>query len=246
VTLATTIQASVEMHEFGARALVVNGEDVRPRISKTYELLAFLAARRPAQASRAELLDALFEGRADNSARAYLRQATHWLRQLLPAGGIVVEDGWVRIGEDVAITSESNRFETALAEAARLQGTERLAATLEALSISDQGEYLPGSRSEWAERRGRELSELATDARYEAAELALATGDYGRARALVAQVLDEDRFREPAWRLSMRIAETFGDEQGIMRAYSACERSLAEVGTTPSPTTRQLLEQLRR
>jgi DNA-binding SARP family transcriptional activator len=246
VTLTTIVQASVDLTEFGARALLVGGEAVRPRIAKTYELLAYLAARRPPQASRTELLEALFEGRADASARAYLRQATHWLRQLLPEGGVIVEDGRIRISEDVTITSESMRFEAALAEAARLQGEERLAATLRALEIFDRGEYLPGSRSEWAEQRKRDLGDLASDARYEAGELALASGDYGRARALVAQVLEADPFREPAWRLSMRIAEMLGDEPGIIRAYHECERSLAAVGTTPSPTTRQLLERLRR
>jgi DNA-binding SARP family transcriptional activator len=246
VRLSAAVPVSVELREFGARMLLVNGSEARPRIGKAYELLAFLATRSPARASRSELLDALFGGRADKSARAYLRQATHWLRQLLPEGGIVVEDGRVRVSEEVAITSESARFETALIEAARLQGSDRLGATLAALEIFDRGEYLPGSHSEWADRRQAELAELAADARYEAAELALAAGDHGRARALVLQVLGEDPFREPAWRLAMRVAETFGDEQGILRAYHDCEQSLARVGTTPSPTTRQLLERLRR
>ncbi len=246
VALNMTVKASVELREFGTRALLVDGEEVRPRIAKTYELLALLATRRPPAANRAELLDALFSGRADDSARAYLRQAVHWLRQLLPEGGLVVENGSVGLGEEVAITSDSMRFESALVEAARLQGEGRLATTLAALELFDQGEYLPGSRSEWAQARQQQLSDLATDARYEAAELALSAGDYARARLLVGQVLIADSFREPAWRLSMRIAETFGDEQGVLRAYQECERALAEVGTTPSPTTRQLLERLRR
>jgi ATP/maltotriose-dependent transcriptional regulator MalT/DNA-binding SARP family transcriptional activator len=246
VRLSRTVQVSVELREFGARTLLVNGDEVRPRIGKTYELLAFLATRSPPRATRTELLEALFEGRADKSARAYLRQATHWLRQLLPDGGLVVEDGRVQINDDVAMTSESIRFEAALAEAARLQGGDRLTATLAALAIFDQGEYLPGTRSNWGDRRQQELADLANDARFEAAELALAAGDHRRARALVTELLTADPFREPGWRLAMRVAETLGDEQGIMRAYHDCERSLAEVGAAPSPTTRQLLERLRR
>ena len=44
----------------------------------------------------------------------------------------------------------------------------------------------------------------------------------------------------------MRSANALGDEDGVIRAYQACERALAEVGTKPSATTRDLLERLRR
>ena len=37
-----------------------------------------------------------------------------------------------------------------------------------------------------------------------------------------------------------------GDEDGVIRAYHACERAVAAIGTGPSPTTRDLLERLRR
>jgi two-component SAPR family response regulator len=246
IALATSVQASVELQEFGRRVILVNGQEARPRIAKTYELLAFLATRRPAQAKRDELLEALFEGRTDESARAYLRQAVHWLRQALPADAIVVEGGRVRLSDEVAITSESTRFESRLAEAARLQGDDRLAVTLETLRVYDRGEYLPGTRSAWADTRHQELADLATDARYEAAELAFAAGDHDLAQALAGQVLAADPFREAASRLLMRVSDTLGDEKGVIRAYHDCERSLAELGTTPSPSTRQLLERLRR
>jgi hypothetical protein len=176
IALPTSVRASVDLREFGQRAILVNGVEARPRIAKTYELLAYLATRRPAQAKRDELLEALFEGRSDESARAYLRQAVHWLRQVLPEGGIVVEDGRVRLSDEVTITSESMRFASQLAEAARMQGSERISATQRALAIYDQGEYLPGPRSAWADEREQELSDLATDARYEVAELALTAG----------------------------------------------------------------------
>jgi DNA-binding SARP family transcriptional activator len=246
VTLARTVQASVELREFGARAIIVNGQEERPRIAKTYELLAYLATRRPAQAKRDELLDALFAGRSDESSRAYLRQAVHWLRHALPAAAVIVEGGRVRLSDEVAISSESTRFESQLAEAARLQGEERLAATLDALAIYTQGEYLPGGHSTWADERQQQLADLATDAAYEAAEIAFAAGRYDQARTLAGQVLSADPFREAAFRLMMRISDTLGDEKGVIRAYHDCERALAELDTTPSPSTRQLLERLRR
>jgi DNA-binding SARP family transcriptional activator len=246
VSVSGSVRSTVELQEFGERAILINGEVTRPRIAKTYELMAYLAARQPAEATRDELLDALFDSRSDESARAYLRQAIHWLRQVLPEGGVIAEAGRVQLSDDVVISSDSARFESQLAEAARLRGSERLAATLDALAIYDQGDYLSGARSGWADARHQHLADLATDARYEAAELALASSDYDLAGALTQQVLNADRFREPAWRLMMRVADALGNEQGVIRGYQDCERALAELDTRPSSSTRQLLESLRR
>jgi DNA-binding SARP family transcriptional activator len=180
------------------------------------------------------------------STRSYLRQATHWLRQSLPEGSVIAEGSTVGLSPDLAIATESLRFERDLAEAARLQGAERLDATLRALSVYDRGEYLPGRRSAWSDEREAQLASAATDARYEAAELTFAAGDYPRAAALVRKVVDAESFHEAAWRLTMRIANTLGDENAVIHAFRDCERSLASVGVQPSPTTRELLDNLRR
>jgi DNA-binding SARP family transcriptional activator len=241
------VRAPVELVEFGRCAILVDGEDARPRIAKAYELLAYLLTRPGAEAGRGELLDALFDGRVDESTRSYLRQAARWLRHVLPGdNALVVERGRVRLGDDVQATSESTRFEAALAVAARLQGEARLTATLEALAVFDQGEYLPGTRSHWVDERRLRLAEIATDARYEAAELAFTAGVLDQADRLAAQVLAADAFREAAWRLTMRIANALGDDDGVIRAFQRCERALAQLGTEPAPSTRDLLERLRR
>ena len=240
-------RAAVELVEFGRRAILVDGEEARPRIAKTYELLAYLVTRADGAADRDELLDVLFDGRIDDSTRAYLRQAVRWLRRVLPhEGSLVVEGGRVRFGDDVVVTSESTVLESRLAEAARLQGDDRLAATLDALAVFDRGEYLPGSHLRWVDDRRERLIELATDARYEAAELAFAAGSLDRAEGLAGEVLRVDPFREAAWRLTMRVANALGDHDGVIRAYQRCEAALAQIGTEPAASTRELLDRLRR
>jgi DNA-binding SARP family transcriptional activator len=247
VAVNARVQAPVQLMEFGRSAIVVNGEEVRPRIAKTYELLAYLVTRAPPRAERDELLDALFDGRSDESTRAYLRQAVRWLRHVLPdAEALVVARGTVSLSGDVQIASESTRFEAQLVEAARLQAGDRLAATRDALEIYDRGDYLPGGRSAWVDGRRRRLAELAAGARSEAAELAFAAERYDEAARLAEEVLHTEPFRETAWRLTMRVASALGDDDGVIRAYHACERALAQVGTTPSASTHQLLERLRR
>ena len=55
-----------------------------------------------------------------------------------------------------------------------------------------------------------------------------------------------DPFREGTWRLLMRTSHALGDEDRVITAYRSCERAMGELGTEPSPTTRKLLEALRR
>jgi DNA-binding SARP family transcriptional activator len=246
-SLEAAPRTSVELAEFGRRAIIVDGQEARPRIAKTYELLAYLITRPEGEAGRDELLNVLFDGRIDDSTRAYLRQAVRWLRHVLPSdGAVVVEGGRVRVGEDVLVTSESTLLESRLTEAARLQGEERLVSTLDALDVFDRGDYLPGSHLRWVDDRREHLVELATDARYEAAELAFAAGSLDRADRLAAEVLRVDPFREAAWRLTMRVANALGDHDGVIRAYQRCESALAQIGTEPASSTRELLERLRR
>lgn len=247
VSLTASVGRLLELEEFGQIRLQIDGEELRPKISKSYELLAYLAGRRPQSVERAELFDVLFEGRADDSTRAYLRQAVRWLREALPSeDAFVVTPLRIHLTEQVALTTDSARFEAQLAEAARLQGEERLRATLEALAIFEKGDYLPGLTSTWVEERRRELVERAFDARQEAAQLAFDLGRVREAGALNAEVLGADVYREGAWRLGMRIANALGDENGVIRSYRGCEQALANVGAQPSGATRALFGSLRR
>jgi DNA-binding SARP family transcriptional activator len=239
-------RASIELCEFGAARILVNGEEVRPRIAKTYELLAYLTSNGGA-ATRDELLTALFDARDDESTRSYLRQAIRWLRRVLPdPDALTAEGGSLAFAPGLAVASESTRFEASLAEAARLQGDDRLTATLAALALHETGEYMAGVATSWVDRRRTALAELASDARYEVAELAFAAERYHEAGELARRVVDDDPYREGAWRLLMRVANVMGDEDGVMRAYRACEQALASVGATPAASTQRLVDQLRR
>ena len=231
---------TVLVREFGEAAIVVDGETAKVPLTKCVELLAFLAARGGAGADRAELLDALFDGRDDGSARSYLRQVIHRSRGILPAESLVSEGDAVRLGERVAVSSESGQMLASLAEAMRLSGAERLRAILEALEPSEHGGYLPRVEAEWARQRAITIDEQCLDARLEAAELAFAAGDYPLSRRLCEQVVAADPFRERTWRLLIRIATELGDIDAATMALRRCEAALAELGTAPARSTREL------
>jgi DNA-binding SARP family transcriptional activator len=241
------IGPSVELREFGEAAIVADGRPVRPRIAKSVALLAVLAADPDRTGERDALLDALFDGRSDDAARSYLRQAAHRLREALPDGvGPAFDGPTLRFADGVRVTSESVHFEALLTEAARLQGTERLAALQEALALFDRGPYLRGVQAPWVDERRERLEALAGDARVEAAQVAFNAGRYQDARALAEAALRADPFRESAWRLVMRVASVTGDEDGVIDAYRRCRDTLSALGTEPSRSTQQLLGALRR
>lgn len=247
VAVKAQVKSRMLVREFGSSLIEIDGEAVRPRLAKCQELLAYLLSRSEPVAARAELLDVLFDGRADDSTRAYLRQVVHQLRRVMPdETGLEVENGSIRLTGEVTASSESAMFEANLAEAARLHEAERLAATTSALEIYDRGDYLPALDTPWVGERRTMLDDLAATGRHEAAELEFAAGHYQSAGQLAERVLEADPLRESTWRLSMRVAAMLGDTDRVLATFEACRQRLAEIGTSPSAETRQLVERLRR
>ena len=237
---------AVELADLGAAMIVIDGEEVSHRLGKSLELLALLAGRGSAGAGREEVLDVLFDGRADGSTRTYLRQAIHQLRQVLPDGAVVSAAGRLALAPELRLTTRSGRLQARLAEAARMRDEQRLEATIEALTLVDRGAYLEGIEAEWVRERRRLLAEIIAQARHAAAELAVDAGRLVVAQGLISDALRGDPYREATWRLRMRVANELGDYDGVLTAFNDCERALAGVGATASSSTRALLGSLRR
>jgi two-component SAPR family response regulator len=246
VAVETRIPTAVELLEFGRTAIILNGQEVHPSLAKCYELLGFLTARGGAPASRDELLNGLFDGRDNKSTRSYLRKTIIGVRQLLPAETVSCEDGRVGLSPDVVLGSESARLEQELAAAARLRGSELIAAIEQALAPLARGEYFPDVRSAWIEERRQHLADTAATARAAAAQAAYAADRYHDAECLAEAVLTADPLREATWRTLMRIRGAVGDYDGVITTFAQCQRALRAAGIEPAASTRALLDQLRR
>ncbi|MFF0038873.1 BTAD domain-containing putative transcriptional regulator [Streptomyces mirabilis] len=245
VTMAEPGDVEIVFHDLGTPRVLVNGEPARPRIAKTYELLAFLASQPGRTATRDTLLTALFDGRADSASRAYLRQAVRWLKVLVPGDDAVQADrSSVRLSPNAFVRSDSARFETAVTEAGRLRDTGLVAALTEALRIPERGAFLDGTDSAWATRRRQELQSLEAETRFTLATHLYRTGRLTEAQHHTELGLDREPLRESGWRLLMRIAAELGDSDKVILAFRECENALDDIGMTASPATRRLLENL--
>jgi DNA-binding SARP family transcriptional activator len=243
----TGVEASTATHiqEFGPPVITHGRRAVDPRLSRSFEVLAHLAAH-GGSAPKAQLLADLFGGQTDDKTRAYLRQALKRLRDALPSDTLLAADGPDVTWTGGALTSDSVLFEEAVGQALRLQGRERLEADLRALAASERGEYFPGSASEWIQERRDELQRTATDVRLDAAKIAFDLGELERAQTQTDLVLRDDPYRESAWRLAMRIAAAMGDDDRVISLYRRCRERLADLPTEPAASTQRLLAQLRR
>jgi DNA-binding SARP family transcriptional activator len=245
-SLAALVPPTVYLSDFGEPTLVVDGEEIRPRIRKSLDLLALLTLRPRGQATREELLGALFAGRTDDSTRAYLRQAVNRLRDALPENAALrVDRELVALEDRELVSTASGRCEAMLAEAARIPGPERVDGLLAALRLADAGEYMSGSEAAWIDQRRERLVRATSAARLDAAEVLFGLGRYAEAEALIGATLETEPFSEQAWRLRMRVAASVGDEDGVISAYRRCRIELERLGMTPSPATESVLASAR-
>ena len=240
-----TASSTVVLREFGTVELRVDGVAVPTGIRKSLELLAYLLAH-GGRARRSSVMEALF-GSTDRSAQAYLRQARSRLNRALPTEAAVGSVGdEIVLADALPVTSESVELSRRLQAARHLPAAQRLAAIEAAVQVADAGDHLPTVRGAWADERRDWVRALVGDAHAEAAQLALAAERYPEARAHAEHVLREQPFREVAWQTLMRVAGMLGDSDGVAEVYRECEKAFAELGSAPSESTRQLLEQLRR
>ncbi|MFF0492922.1 BTAD domain-containing putative transcriptional regulator [Nocardia sp. NPDC004068] len=62
---------------------------------------------------------------------------------------------------------------------------------------------------------------------------------------LLETAVETDPYNEPVWHDILRLHARLGEHAALTRTYSLLTRKLAEIGETPSPETRRLLEHLR-
>lgn len=240
-------ETSVHLHDLGRPSLTRDDVPVRARLSKALEVLAYLKSKPSHDATRDELIEVLFDGRADDSARSYLRQALHWLRQALPAGHLETDSSRpIRLLEPGGIGSDADDAIRLLRECKHLHGSEGLRLVRAGLALIARGEYMEGCESPWAVDRRVVLTRLTEEARCAAAELAFEAGILGEAMQLSEEILRADPYRENVWRLRMRAAGALGDEAEVIDSYRRCREALGELGADVAPATTSLLKTLRR
>jgi DNA-binding SARP family transcriptional activator len=236
---------TVHLRELGEPVIVHRGTEIRTKIRKSIELLSFLVSRPSARATRAEVLTALWNGRDDDSTRAYLRQALRHLREALPEG-VTVERRDDVLAVEGAISFETGELEALVSETALHLGERRRGILLEIRGVLTRGVFLAGSEDVvWIDDRRERLRSMLADVRLDLADLALQAESYLEALRFADEALVDDPLLERGWRIRMRTLSLLGDGDGVLGAYRACRDALAEIGLEPSRATTELARTLR-
>ncbi|MEV4604400.1 BTAD domain-containing putative transcriptional regulator [Amycolatopsis sp. NPDC049253] len=225
-----------ELQPFGrGRDLYVDGVRANVGRTKLLELLACLALH-PKGIDRFELQRRLFPDADQRSGGNHFRQVAHKLR--LRTGIVLERQGsLVLVSPALGLIARDVESERLLAEASALPGPERRRRLLDGLAPVE-GLYLEGSCLPWVEERRAHLTLVHEEARIELAMLHLELGEPELARAVCEQILESNRYSDPAYRVLADVERAVGSESSALAVYRRASDALAELGLQPGDARR--------
>lgn len=235
------------------------------RTRKVQALLVYLATE-PGGHSRDHLMNLLWPGMPERSARSNLRQVLYYLRQILPDEGgngvngpaaIVANRQEMHLNPEADVTVDCRQFEALLDSVHTHEHldlflcpdcTQGLEAAM-ALYVGDflADFYLEDSNEfeEWAQSRRAYYRRKALDALAILATMALRRRDYASAERFAHRQLEIDNLRESGYRQVMQALALSGRREQALAAYETCRRVLAEeLGMAPAARTTETYEKI--
>ncbi|MDT8306570.1 MAG: protein kinase, partial [Anaerolineae bacterium] len=233
------------------------------RTRKVQALLIYLVAE-PQAHSRDVLLDLLWPGLPEKSARSNLRQVLYYLRLALPdredgeASLVIANRQEIRLNPEAEATVDTWQFEEMLQV---VQAHDHMDLSLcrtcgeqleEAVSLY-RGDFLAdfylddsNEFEDWAQARRAYFRRRILDALGILATMAIRRRDFVEARAYAERQLDIDNLRESAYRQLMETLARAGFREQALAAYDVCRRVLAEeLGMAPATRTTEYYERIR-
>jgi DNA-binding SARP family transcriptional activator len=235
------------------------------RTRKVQALLIYLAAE-PRPQSRDFLMNLLWPGMPERSARSNLRQVLYYLRQVLPdVNGdhgdgvplVIANRQHIQLNPQANIAADTRQFEALLTSAHShehldLFRCEACARILEEAMTLYRGDFLTdfylddsGEYEEWAQARREYFRRKVLDALAILTTMALRRREFAVAERYAAKQLDIDNLRESGYRQLMEALALSGRREQALATYDACHRVLAEeLGMAPTARTTSHYEKI--
>lgn len=226
------------------------------RNGKALTIFKHLLAQRTRPVSQDHLMGWLWPDSSLKKARWSLNSAIHVLRKILgdcpslaSVNCVLLEEGHYRLCPAVRVSTDVDEFDGRYEKGRRLERsgrmTEAVAEYERAIGLY-RGDYLVEDLYEdWTMVERERLSSAYVDM---LGRLAAHHAESGRPQECISacyQVLEKDRCHEDSHRLLMRCYVQLGRRGGALRQYRLYEKILQhDYGTTPSPQTRSLYENL--
>ncbi|HXH62240.1 MAG TPA: BTAD domain-containing putative transcriptional regulator [Fimbriimonadaceae bacterium] len=209
-------------------------------------LLAFLAMHADVDHPRERIIQALWPGASDHSARNRLSVTLYHLRQSLAAAHrsfpdvIVAGRSWLRL-DPAGVAIDLHAFRADVLSARLAKDAEKKRARYRSAVDYYRGPLAPGIKFDWALARQIEASELFQEAVLWLATDLEKTDGRDSAMALIASALDTEPYSESATELLTSWYVEDGEYEKAFGTAKRLRRALAAQGRAPG---RQMMERI--
>ncbi|MGH2941307.1 MAG: AfsR/SARP family transcriptional regulator [Solirubrobacteraceae bacterium] len=212
--------------------------------SSTEQLLAYLALH-PRDASRDELVEAIWPGEDPRRTRPRLWQSTSEARKLI-GDAFISQHGHYTL-DRTKITTDTDDLQALLAEASAATTPEAERRLLDRGLPLLRDEPLAGWDHVWTETHTTRLRAIQAELLQRLGHARLTTGDPHGALQAAEQALSHDALNEALWRLAMQAETQLGLRQSVARRYQRLQTLLdTQLGLQPETATRTLYHDLLR
>jgi WD40 repeat protein/serine/threonine protein kinase/two-component SAPR family response regulator len=254
----------LSLHTLGPFQAVLEGKPVTDFRTRKVQALLILLTTDQKVHYREPLLELLWPGLPESSARSNLRQIIYYLRQLFPETLenekplIITNRHEIRLNSQARIEVDTARFEAHI-DRARSHGHQDIHLCVECLRELEQAAslyrgdflsdfYLDDSNEfeDWAQTRRQYYRYRVLDVLAVLAADALRKGDHFQAQAFNLRQIEIDPLHESAYRQLMKSLALSGRRAEALAVYETCRRLLAdELGMEPSARTAEIFKKIR-
>jgi WD40 repeat protein/serine/threonine protein kinase/two-component SAPR family response regulator len=249
---------------FGQFQAILNGKPITAfRTQKVQALLIYLVAESKSAHRRERLMELLWPGMPESSARSNLRQILFHLRRTLSNSGdhgvkvpfLIVDRHTLRLNPDADITVDTAHFDAKLRLVQAHDHVELLACrtceqAFHAATSLFQGDFLAdfylddsNEFEEWAEIVRQQYRHKMLDTLETLTTIALRRSAFAEARNFAEQQIEIDNLHESAYRQLMETLARSGQRAAALSHYESYKRLLMkELRMAPSTQTTALYE----
>ena len=173
------------------------------------------------------------------------KNAIYRLRHAAGTDSVIFHDNNYLFNRALDFEFDVHIFTHNLERAEHEKNPEKKTSFLKAAIASYTGAYLSDVIEDWAAPDRQKYADIYLKALLDLATLFFERKEYSRSLEVIKRAIQSDNCFEDGYRLCMQIHHAMGNLAEVTRTYKQCQEVLhAEIGTQPSPKTRQLFEKL--
>jgi len=247
-TVVTFAPPKMILRAFGKTEVVANNRVLTPADWKSQNArdLLFLFLSHPEGLTKEEVGLYFWPDLSPVELKLRFKNAIYRLRHAAGTDTVVFHDNYYLFNRALDFEYDVHIFNNNLERAEHEKNPENKLSFLQSAVASYNGVYLSDVVEDWAASDRQKYADMYLKALLNLATLLFDRKEYSRSLEVLQRAIQSDNSFEDSYRLSMQVHHAMGNLAEVKRTYQKCQEVLqAEIGTQPSPQTRQLFEKLK-